>query len=142
MRIVRGGGLLLTVASLRVALIWAWLIGLGLACASETVDTADVRHGEAAFVRQCALCHTIDKGGPNRFGPNLFGIVDRRAGSVVGFHYSAAFKDAVSWDWNVDTLRGWISAPKEMVPHSPMGVFQGVSSRDSDDIIAYLATKK
>src|SRR5438270_720942 len=123
MRILRGGELLLTVASLRVALICPWFVGVGLTCVSDTVDAADVRRGEAGFVRQCALCHTIDKGGPNRFGPNLFGIIDRRAGSVTGFHYSAAFKDAASWDWNVDTLRGWISAPKQMVPQSSMSVF-------------------
>ncbi|OAF15146.1 hypothetical protein AYJ54_05465 [Bradyrhizobium centrolobii] len=130
------------VASLRVALIWPWLAGAGLTCASDMADAADIHHGEGAFVRQCALCHTIDKGGPNRFGPNLFGIVDRRAGTIPGFHYSAAFKDTASWDWNVDALRGWISAPKQMVPQSPMSVFQGVSDRDRDDIIAYLATRK
>ena len=133
---------MLTITNLGAALIGSWLAGVGLTCASNAANAADVRHGEAAFVRQCAICHTVDKGAPNRFGPNLFGIVDRRAGTVPGFHYSAAFKDAVSWDWNVDARRGWISAPKQMVPRSPMSVFQGVSDCDRDDIIAYLATRK
>ena len=40
----------------------------------------DAAKGKAAFVRQCAICHTDDKGGDNRFGPNLFGIVGKKAG--------------------------------------------------------------
>src|SRR5258708_36972341 len=52
----------------------------------------DAAKGNAAFVRQCAICHTSDKGGDNRFGPNLFGIVGRKAGTVSCFTYSKAFK--------------------------------------------------
>src|SRR4051794_22299913 len=50
-------------------------------------EAADIAKGQAAFVRQCAICHTIDKGGENRVGPNIFGVVGRRAGAVPDFKY-------------------------------------------------------
>jgi cytochrome c len=103
---------------------------------------ADIHNGQLAFVRQCALCHTVGKGEPNRYGPNLFGILDRKAGSMPGFKYSAAFTSAAAWNWSADVLAAWISAPRTMVPGSPMDVFQGVADRDKDDIVAYLAAQK
>jgi len=60
----------------------------------------DAAKGRAAFVRQCAICHTVEKGGPNRFGPNLFGILGQKAGTVGGFTYTRAFKAAADWSWN------------------------------------------
>jgi cytochrome c len=103
---------------------------------------ADAAQGRAAFVRPCAICHTIEDGGPNRFGPNLFGILHRKAATVAGFSYSRAFKAAATWDWNEDLVAGWIAAPGQMVPGTAMGVFQGVAQSDRDDIVAYLATRQ
>ena len=109
---------------------------------TRDVGAADIASGEAAFDRQCALCHTINRAGPNRYGPNLFGMVGRRAGSAPDFQYSTAFKSTASWDWNEEALGGWISSPGTMVPGTAMGVFQGVADRDRSDIIAYLASQK
>ena len=102
----------------------------------------DAGKGEHAFARQCAICHTVDRGGPNRFGPNLFGILHRKAGTVAGFDYSRAFKTTATWDWNEDLVAGWIAAPGQMVPGTAMGIFQGVAQIDRDDIVAYLATRQ
>jgi cytochrome c len=102
----------------------------------------DSAKGKAAFVRQCAICHTVEKDGSNRFGPNLFGILHRKAGTVAGFDYSRAFKATASWDWNEDLVAGWIGAPGLMVPGTAMGIFQGVAPSDRDDIVAYLATQQ
>jgi cytochrome c len=102
----------------------------------------DAAKGRAAFVRQCAICHTVEKGGPNRFGPNLFGILGQKAGTVGGFTYTRAFKAAADWSWNEDLVAGWIGAPGMMVPGTAMGVFQGVAQSDRDDIVAYLATQR
>src|ERR1700751_3307786 len=76
----------------------------------------DADKGKAAFVRQCAICHTIEKGDPNRFGPNLSGIVGSKAASVPGFDYSRAFKNAAKWEWSPDALASWIMFPGTMVP--------------------------
>jgi cytochrome c len=107
--------------------------------AKEGQAAGDIAKGRDAFVRQCELCHTIGRGEPNRFGPNLFGVLDHKAGSVPGFKYSAAFQSTATWIWSAEALGAWISAPALMVPGTSMGVFQGVADRDRDDIVAYLA---
>jgi cytochrome c len=116
---------------------------VALACLGTDGRAAgDAAKGKAAFVRQCAICHTVEKDGPNRFGPNLFGILHRKAGTVRDFDYSRAFKAAATWDWNEDLVAGWIGAPGLMVPGTAMGIFQGVAQSDRDDIVAYLATQQ
>ena len=105
-------------------------------------QAADVAKGEAAFVRQCAICHTIDKGGENRLGPNLFGIIGRRAGTAQGFKYTNAFRNTATFEWTEGLLGPWIALPAVMVPGTAMATFPGVSDRDKDDIIAYLAAQK
>jgi cytochrome c len=120
----------------------AALVALACMGADHSRAAGDAAKGKSAFVRQCAICHTLDAGGANRFGPNLFGILHRKAGTVAGFDYSRAFKAAATWDWNEDLVAGWIGAPGVMVPGTAMGVFQGVAQSDRDDIVAYLATRQ
>jgi cytochrome c len=105
-------------------------------------EAADIAKGEAAFVRQCAICHTIDKGGDNRLGPNLFGVVRRRAGTVPEFKYSNAFRNIATFEWTEGLLGPWIALPSVMIPGTTMGTFPGVSDRDKDDIVAYVAAQK
>ena len=107
-----------------------------------TAQAADIKKGEAAFVRQCAICHTIDKGGDNRVGPNLFGVIGRHAGTAPGFKYTNAFRTTANFEWSEGLLGPWISLPAVMVPGTAMGVFPGVSDRDKDDIVAYVAAQK
>ena len=116
--------------------------GLLILSATAAFGAGDAARGKAAFVRQCAICHTVERDGPNRFGPNLFGILGRKAGSVPGFNYSRAFKAAADWTWNEDLVAGWIGAPGMMVRGTAMGVFQGVAQVDRRDIVAYLATQR
>jgi cytochrome c len=120
------------------------LAGLAAACLAGAAARADgdPAKGKAAFVRQCAICHTTDKDGDNRMGPNLFGIVGRKAGTVAGFTYSNAFKSRANWEWTEDAIGGWAMFPSTMVPGTAMGVFQGIAERDRDDLVAYLTTLK
>ncbi len=116
---------------------------LALACLTGAAQAAgDPVKGKAAFVRQCAICHTIEKGGDNRFGPNLFGIVGKTAGTAPGFAYTNAFKNRAKWEWTEDAIGSWMVFPSTMVPGTAMGVFQGIAERDRDDLVAYLATLK
>jgi cytochrome c len=119
------------------------LSALALIClASTAYADGDAAKGKAAFVRQCAICHTSEKGGDNRFGPNLFGIVGKKAGTVPGFTYSNAFKTRANWEWTEDAIGGWMMFPSTMIPGTAMGVFQGIAEKDRDDLVAYLATLK
>ena len=104
----------------------------------KLLQTASVEKGAAA-AKKCAACHTFEKGGPNRVGPNLFGIVERARASEAGFNYSAAMKGK-GGKWTFDDLNKFIASPKGFVPGTAMG-FAGVP-KDSEraDIIDYLHT--
>jgi len=114
-------------------------LALGTGAAQAAGDAAK---GKAAFERQCAICHTVEKGGDNRLGPNLFGIVGKKAGTAPGYTYTAAFKTRANWEWTEDAIGGWMMFPSTMIPGTAMGIFQGIAERDRDDLIAYLATLK
>src|SRR5258706_12984541 len=102
----------------------------------------DAANGKAAFVRQCAICHTSDKGGDNRFGPNLFGIVGKKAGTVPGFGYTNAFKNRANWEWTEDAIGGRVMFPSTMRTRTAMGVVQGIAEKDRAHLGGDLATLK
>ena len=115
---------------------------LALLAASTTLANAagDAKAGEAVFKR-CAVCHTNDKGGGDGLGPNLFGVVGRKAASEPGFAYSAQLKKA-NIVWNEATLTKWVSGPARMVPGTKMQ-FAGITSKKQQaDVVAFLASLK
>jgi cytochrome c len=97
---------------------------------------ASAEKGEAT-AKQCQACHTFEKGGPNRVGPNLWGIVDRPRASEAGFNYSAAMK-AKGGKWTFDELNKFLANPRGYITGTNMS-FAGLS-RDQQraDLIEFL----
>jgi len=103
--------------------------------AAPEASTADKR-GELMYA-QCRACHSLEEGGPNMVGPNLFGMFNRKAGLVPGFAYSEvlANTDIV---WTAETMDDWLAQPSEFLPGNRM-IFAGIGDPDARaSLIAYL----
>lgn len=91
--------------------------------------------------KRCVVCHTDDKGGGDALGPNLFGIVGRKAVMRPGYAYSAPLKNA-NIVWTEENLIKWSASPGRMVPGTKM-FFAGITSKNQQaDLAAYLKTLK
>ena len=92
--------------------------------------------GRAAFKR-CANCHQVGPGARSNFGPQLNGIVGRRAGSAPDFSYSPAMKQA-GFTWDERRLAAFVHDPDEIVPGNRMRFWGMMSDRQVKDLLAYL----
>jgi cytochrome c len=111
--------------------------GALLALAASGALAADVEHGKAVF-QNCAACHN-DK--PDALGPNLAGLIGRKAGTRDDFRYSNAMQRA-GFVWDAANLRQYLADPQAKVKGNRMP-FSGLSDpKDIDDVIAYLETQK
>jgi cytochrome c len=100
--------------------------------------SASVEKGQAT-AKQCQACHTFEKGGPNRVGPNLWGIVGRARASEAGFNYSAAMK-AKGGTWSFGELYAFLANPRGVISGTNM-TFAGLArGQQRADVIDYLHT--
>ena len=97
---------------------------------------ADVAKGQK-IAKKCITCHTFDKGGKNKIGPNLYGVVGGAKASAAGFSYSGALK-GLGGDWTFEDLNAFLSKPKEFAKGTKMA-FGGIKKDAARaDLIAYL----
>jgi cytochrome c len=104
----------------------------------QRLASASNERGQAA-TKPCETCHTFDKGGQNRVGPNLWGVVGRDLASEQGFNYSAAMKSK-GGKWSFEELDKFLANPRRDIPGTAM-TFAGIErDRQRADVIAYLRT--
>ena len=121
---------------MRSSLIFAlFLVSSAANSAAGNVDS-----GGDVFDTNCAECHSL-KPGKVKKGPSLSGIFTRTAGTVTGFKYSDAMRNA-KFLWNDQQLNAYITAPKKLIPGGIMK-FDGLSSaQERADLIAFLHAEK
>ncbi len=102
--------------------------------------SANLEKGAAQF-KKCASCHTIEKGGAQGIGPNLYGIVGSKHAHIPGFGYSDGMKATGDKIWDWDTLSSWIENPRKYIPGNKMA-FAGIGKpQDRADLLAFLNSK-
>jgi cytochrome c len=115
-----------------VVLLFSWPL------AQESLS-ADVASGQLAFNNACRTCHSVNEG-DNRLGPNLYKVLERKAGSLPDYGYSAAMRNA-GFVWDKEKLDRFISDPDAVVPGNNMKPYGGLASADARaKVIAYLAS--
>jgi len=93
----------------------------------------------AATFKGCTACHSANKGGANKVGPALWGVVNRKKGAVDGFAYSATLKD-MGGEWSYENLTAFINNPKAYAAGTKM-VYAGITDpAKMADLMAYLGT--
>ncbi|MDD9901067.1 MAG: cytochrome c family protein [Alphaproteobacteria bacterium] len=107
---------------------------------ADLMAGADIARGEKLF-KVCAACHTVDKGGPHRVGPNLAGVVGRKPAAAAGFAYSDALQSK-GGVWDIDALNAFLWKPKKAVPGTKM-VYAGMKKpEDRAAMIKWLQQQK
>jgi cytochrome c len=105
-------------------------------CLTNSASAQDPAEGEKVFAT-CKACHQIGEGAKNAIGPELSGVVGRKAGSVAGYNYSDAIKNSgITWDES--NLAEYLKDPKAKVPGTKM-VFAGIKDEHKvQDLVAFL----
>jgi len=122
---------------MRVKTRLGWMIALGALAQNPHAQAASGNlHGRLLFLR-CASCHDISDTASAKLGPNLKGVYGRPSGSLPGYTYSPAMKQA-HLVWNEATLDRWLTRPNALVPGTAMAFAGLPSAPDRRAIIMYL----
>lgn len=106
---------------------------------SALLASADVAAGQA-LSRPCAACHTFDKGGANRVGPNLWNVVNGPHAHVDGFAYSDAMAALKDKPWDYEALNAFLANPKQAIPGTKMNYAGMRKVQDRANLIAWMRT--
>ena len=110
-----------------------------LASIKPLLASASIDDGAKVF-KKCAACHSIDKGGANKIGPALWGVVNRKIGGVQGFKYSTAMAK-YGKNWSFEELNGFLHKPMKYMKGTKMGFIGLKKDKDRANVIAYMNSK-
>jgi cytochrome c len=102
---------------------------------------ADPKRGEQ-IAKVCVQCHTFNKGGPNKIGPNLWDVTEEPMASVPSYQFSAAMAAHKGEKWDPEKLNEWLWKPQALIKGTKM-TFAGIpKAQDRADVITYLESLK
>ena len=96
----------------------------------------NVEHGKMVF-KKCAACHSISKGGGNKIGPALWGIIGRKVGSISDYKYSKAMS-GFGKNWDFEAMNNFLLKPKDYIKGTKMAYNGLKKEKDRASIILYL----
>jgi cytochrome c len=127
---------------MRLAAIIGWAGWTVILLRAAWADGVDLPAAETQFKKSCGTCHVAAADGAPRQGPNLFGVVGRKAGEVAQFKYSEAFaKGSGGIVWDEATLDRWLADPQSVIPGSVM-LYKQADSDKRRLVIEYLKTRR
>ena len=102
----------------------------------KLLSLGTVEHGEKVF-KKCIACHTISKGGKNKIGPAIFGILGKKSGSVSNYKYSKALL-AHGKTWGFEEINAFLTKPQAYIKGTKMA-FGGISNeKDRASVILFM----
>ena len=102
---------------------------------------ADPKRGEQ-LTKVCAVCHTFNKGGTNKIGPNLWEVTEEGIAEVPNYQFSAALQADKGQKWEPEKLNQWLYSPQSFAKGTKMTFVGFPKAQDRADVIAYLDTLK
>ena len=112
------------------------IAGLLLISATSVANAQDLAAGEQSF-KKCLPCHAVGEDARNKVGPLLNGLEGRRSGTIEGFSYTEANKNAAI-TWNEESFKDYIKDPRAKIPGTKM-IFAGIKNeKEQTDLWAYM----
>ena len=106
---------------------------------AELLALGDIAHGEKVF-KKCSACHMIAADGKNMIGPNLWGVIGRKAGAIDDYKYSKAML-AYAKEWTFEEMNSYLIKPQAYVKGTKMA-FAGLrKEKDRASVILYMNSK-
>ena len=91
----------------------------------------------AKVFKKCAACHSVNKGGANKIGPALWGVIGRKAGSISDYKYSKAMA-AHGKNWSFEEMNGFLIKPKDWIKGTKMSFAGLKNAKERAAVILYM----
>ncbi len=115
-------------------------VAAGVPSINGLILKADVKKGQAFVQQQCSACHSVNQGGPNGVGPNLYGVLGAQMFAHAGYNFSGAVKKVAKGKWGYQKMNAWLFDPQTFAVGTRMG-YPGIKNDvQRADVIAYLRT--